>query len=236
MRKRHNLTSRMEQCSDLLLADPSSLRGNWRNRFPDKTKLYVELGCGKGSFTAKLAAAEPNAAVIAVERVPDAMILAMERAKKEKLTNVLFLDADAAKLNELFAVGEIDRIYINFCDPWPKSRDAKFRLTAPGFLRIYSDCLRQGGEIRFKTDNLPLFDWSEEQFKSEGWEILEVSRNLHEHGIQEIMTDYEMKFHDEGIPIKKLIARKADHTLTTSAGPVARLRNASLSDARGALE
>ena len=83
----------MEQCSDLLLADPSSLRGNWRNRFPDKTKLYVELGCGKGSFTAKLAAAEPNAAVIAVERVPDAMILAMERAKKEKLTNVLFLDA-----------------------------------------------------------------------------------------------------------------------------------------------
>ena len=148
----------------------------------------------------------------------------------------LFLDADAAKLNELFAPGEIDRIFINFCDPWPKSRDAKFRLTAPGFLRVYCDCLKTDGDILFKTDNLPLFDWSEEQFRKEGWEILSVTRDLHANGVHEIMTDYESKFNSEGIPIKKLRAGKTKQTLSTSAGPVARLRNASLSDARGMAE
>jgi tRNA (guanine-N7-)-methyltransferase len=226
----------MERCREYLVNDPASFRGRWMNVFQGKAKLYVELGCGKGSFTVKLAASEPDAAVIAIERVPDAMILAMERAKREDVQNVLFLDADAAKLNELFAPGEIDRIFINFCDPWPKSRDAKFRLTAPGFLRVYCDCLKTDGDILFKTDNLPLFDWSEEQFRKEGWEILSVTRDLHANGVHEIMTDYESKFNSEGIPIKKLRAGKTKQTLSTSAGPVARLRNASLSDARGMAE
>ena len=208
MRKRHNLAVRMERCREYQMEDPASHRGCWKNVFREKTKLFVELGCGKGSFTVKLAASDPDAAVIAIERVPDAMILAMERAKRENIQNVLFLDADAAKLNELFSPGEIDRIYINFCDPWPKSRDAKFRLTAPGFLRLYSDCLKSDGEIHFKTDNLPLFDWSEEQFLKEGWDIFSSTRDLHAESVDEIMTDYEMKVHSEGIAIKKLMARK----------------------------
>ena len=236
MRKRHNLAPRMEKCREYLVNEPSLFRGCWKNEFYGKSKLFVELGCGKGSFTVKLADSEPDALVVAIERVPDAMILAMERAKREGVQNVLFLNTDAAELNELFAPGEIDRIYINFCDPWPKSRDAKFRLTAPAFLRVYCDCLKTEGEIHFKTDNLPLFDWSEEQFLKEGWEILSATRDLHSEGIPEIMTDYESRFHSEGIPIKKLMVRKTSRTLTTSAGPVGRLRNASLPDARGASE
>ena len=164
MRKRHNLDSRMEKCAELLNEEPEKLRGNWRGEFGHDGKLFLELGCGKGRFTVDTAAGNPDALLIAVEKVPDAMIIAMERAKERELENVRFIEGDAAKLKEMFANGEIDRIYINFCDPWPKSRDAKFRLTAPSFLRIYHDLLSVGGEIHFKTDNTPLFDWSIEQF------------------------------------------------------------------------
>ena len=139
MRKRHNLAPRMERVAALLAAEPESLRGRWLESAPGAEKLYVELGCGKGRFTVETAAALPRTLYLAVERVPDAMILAMERARERGLENVRFMDMDAARLPECFAPGEIDRLYINFCDPWPKSRDAKLRLTAPGFLRLYAD-------------------------------------------------------------------------------------------------
>ena len=140
---------------------------------------------------------------------------------------------DAARLPELFAPGELDRLYINFCDPWPKSRDAKLRLTAPGFLRLYADALREGGEIWFKTDNTPLFDWSAEQLRAEGWALSELTHDLHAAGPVGVMTDYEAKFYAEGMKINRLVAAKTPQTKTTAAGPVPRLRGASLVDARG---
>ncbi len=115
---------------------------------------------------------------------------------------------DAARLGEVFAPGEVSRIYINFCDPWPGSRHAKRRLTAPSFLKLYAEALAPGGEIRFKTDNLPLFDWSLETFEAEGWEVSEVTRDLHADGPRGIMTDYEAKFYAEGKPICRCVARK----------------------------
>ena len=233
MRKRHNLAPRMERCADLLEKKKKKRRGNWLADFPGKTSLLVELGCGKGRFTVETAAAEPEALYLAIERVPDAMILAMERARAAGLGNVRFLDVDAARLPEFFAPGEIDRLYINFCDPWPKSRDAKLRLTAPGFLRLYADALREGGEIRFKTDNTPLFDWSAEQLRAEGWDIRDLTHDLHRDGVCGVMTDYEAKFHAEGLPINRLVAVKTAATKGTSAGPLPRLRGASLTDARG---
>ena len=233
MRKRHNLEPRMEKCAEFLINEPETLRGEWKNNFPGHDKLCLELGCGKGRFTADTAESEKQNMFIAVEKVPDCMIIAMERAQSREIENVRFIDGDAAKLNEMFADGEIDRIYINFCDPWPKSRDAKFRLTSPGFLRRYCDLLPVGGEIHFKTDNTPLFDWSIEQFESEGWALSELTHDLHANGPVGVMTDYEAKFYAEGLKINRLVASRTEKTLGTAAGPVARIRNAALTDARG---
>ena len=233
MRKRANLAPRMEKCAALLISEPAALRGRWLEEFPGHTGLYVELGCGKGRFTADTAEALPDILLAAVERVPDAMILAMERVQARGLANVRFLGIDAGQLPEFFAPGEADRIYINFCDPWPKSRDAKLRLTAPGFLRLYADALREGGQIHFKTDNTPLFDWSAEQFAAEGWAVSELTHDLHEKGNVGVMTDYEARFTAQGMKINRLVATKTAATLGTAAGPVGRLRGASLVDARG---
>lgn len=230
MRKRHNLDTRMERCREYLVLDPETRKGNWRK--PERG-LQLEIGCGKGSFTCALAEEKPDQDLIAIEKVPDAMILAMERAKERGLTNVCFVDFDAAKLRDVFDSEELDAIYINFCDPWPKSRDAKFRLTAPAFLRIYADILSADGEVRFKTDNQPLFEWSLEQFQQEGWIIREQNWDLHAEGSRGILTDYEKKFMESGVSIKMLIAVKGEATKNGRAGEPPRLRNAALTDARG---
>ena len=233
MRKRANLDARMERCAALLADDPAALRGRWLESFPGHDGIFLELGCGKGRFTAELAATVSDKLYLALEKVPDAMILAMERVKNAGLANVRFLDADAKLLKTMFADGEIERIYINFCDPWPKSRDAKLRLTSPFFLRLYADLLPVGGELRFKTDNTPLFDWSVSQLEQEGWKVSELTHDLHADGPVGIMTDYEAKFVGMGMKINRLVATRTEATMGTSAGEVPRLRNASLTDARG---
>lgn len=222
----------MKNCDELMEKVPAEVKGSWRNRYPDYKELHLEIGCGKGRFTVETAKANPDILLVAVERVPSAMVMAMERVRNEEVNNVVFIDADAAKLSEMFAQGEVDRIYINFCDPWPKSRDAKFRLTAPAFLRSYADALPTGGEIHFKTDNTPLFDWSTGIFDEEGWEVRELTHDLHENGPVGVMTDYEAKFYAEGQKINRLVAVKTEKTKTTAAGEPPRLRNAALSDAR----
>ena len=236
MRKKPNLLPRMERASAVLVTEPERFRGAWLTQFPGCGALHLELGCGKGRFTAETAAAEPEALLVAVEKVPDAMVVAMERAVEKGLHNVKFIDRDAALLPELFAPGEVERIYLNFCDPWPKSRDAKHRLTAPGFLRLYADVLAPGGTLRFKTDNLPLFEWSLAQFEAEGWALSEVTNDLHANGVCGVMTDYEAKFHTQGVKINRLVATKTEATKTTAAGRPERLRDAALSDAKGKQE
>ena len=233
MRKRHNLSPRMEACGELLIDEPGLFRGLWLKEHPAFDRVFVEIGCGKGRFTVETAQAHPDTLFLAIEKVPDAMILAMERAKAMGLQNVLFMDFDAANLSGIFAPGEVARIYLNFSDPWPKSRDAKFRLTAPGFLRLYADALPLGGQIHFKTDNTPLFDWSVEQLQAEGWALSELTHDLHKNGPVGVMTDYEAKFVAEGLKINRLVATRTEETKTTAAGSVPRLRNAALSDARG---
>ncbi len=236
MRKKPNLIPRMERCAAVQLKEPETLRSRWREEFPGYADLRLELGCGKGRFTCGEALREPGALLLALEKVPDAMVVAMERIVEQGVPNVRFLERDAACLPELFAPGELSRLYINFCDPWPKSRDAKLRLTAPGFLRLYADALPVGGQIWFKTDNAPLFDWSIARFREEGWALSEVTHDLHAGGPVGIMTDYEAKFYDQGVKINRLVATRAADTKTTAAGPVPRLRNASLSAAPGAGE
>ena len=208
MRKKPNLIPRMERCSRYLVDDPAEWRGRWREKLAPGCALRLELGCGKGRFTCETAAAEPDVLFVAVERVPDAMIIAMERAQAAGLRNVFFIDADVAKLREYFAPGEVERIYLNFSDPWPANRHAKRRLTHPGFLEIYRDVLQDGGEIHFKTDNKGLFEWSLFQFPKADYALTEVTRDLHRDGVQGVMTDYEEKFHSMGTPINRCVAVK----------------------------
>lgn len=234
MRKKPNLIPRMERCAHVQIFKPEELAGKWLESFPGHTSLRLEIGCGKGRFTAETAGAERDALLVAIERVPDALVVAMERVCENSLENVRFIDEDAKRLEEFFAPGEISRIYINFCDPWPKSRDAKHRLTAPGFLRRYARLLPEGGEIHFKTDNRPLFDWSVEQMEQEGWLLREHTHDLHAGGPVGVMTDYEAKFHEMGTPINRVVAVKTGKTIHE--GEPERLRDAGLSDARGKQE
>ena len=236
MRKKPNLIPRMEKCAQVQIKDPKQLKGTWRKSFPEYDKLWLELGCGKGRFTAGTAEQNPRTMLLAAEKVADAMVIGMERACDAGIENIRFIEMAALELGEVFENAEIERIFINFCDPWPKSRDAKHRLTAPGFLRSYADLLPTGGEIHFKTDNRPLFDWSVEQFNAEGWELREVKNDLHADGVSGVMTDYEAKFHAQGVKINRLVAVKTEKTKTTASGQVPRLRDAALSDARGKAE
>ncbi len=209
MRRKKNLIPRMERCADWQIQDPRAMRGRWRSLCPEAETLWLEIGCGKGTFTAEMARQHPEALLIAVERVPDALVMAMEKARTLELRNVFFICADAAELGEMFAPDEVDRIFINFCDPWPSKRHAKRRLTHAGFLRAYRAFLREGGEIHFKTDNRPLFDFSLTQFPEAGYTLSEVTYHLHEHGTQGVMTDYEAKFAAQGMPIHRCVAAKA---------------------------
>ena len=180
MRKKKNLLPRMERCAALQIKDPIAHRGHWRELMPEARELRVELGCGKGRFTVGTAAAE--------------------------LRNVRFIDANANILPEFFAPGEVDRIYINFCDPWPTKRHAKRRLTHGNFLKLYRKVLKDGGQIHFKTDNAPLFAWSMEEIPQFGFTLSEVTDDLHANGAVGVMTDYEAKFHELGTPIHRLVA------------------------------
>ncbi len=206
MRKKKNLVPRMERCGDFLIQDPYSHAGHWRELMPQARELRLELGCGKGRFTAGTAAAEPDVLFIAIEMVPDAMVVAMERCMNAGLKNVYFVDANADQLPSFFAPEEVDRIYLNFSDPWPGNRHAKRRLTHGNFLKLYRQVLKTGGQIHFKTDNQPLFEFSVEEIPHFGFTLSEVSRNLHEHGPVGVMTDYEAKFYEQGLPINRLVA------------------------------
>mgnify|MGYP002508561929 CR=1 FL=1 len=203
MRKMKNLDVRMERCAALRIAEPAALKGNWRSLKPDATALWVEVGCGKGKFTAETAAANPDVLMIAVERCREAMVVAMEKAQSMKLTNVFYIDMDVANIEEIFAGEEIDRLFINFPDPWPRKKNAKRRLTHRGLLDKYCRVVRTGGEIHYKTDNAPLFEFSVEEFAACGLQVNNLTRNLHENGIVGIMTGYEEKFHGLGTPINR---------------------------------
>ncbi len=203
MRKMKNLEPRLEQCRDYRILEPGSRKGNWRSLKPDCTALWVEVGCGKGKFTAETAQNNPTVLLIAVEKCREAVVVAMEKAKALGLANVFYIDMDVAEIESVFDAAEIDRLFINFPDPWPRKKNAKRRLTHRSFLDKYCRVIQEGGEIHFKTDNAPLFEYSVEEFAACGLEVRNLTRNLHEHGIVGIMTGYEEKFHALGTPINR---------------------------------
>lgn len=206
MRRRNNLPPRMAACEPVWIHEPETLRGNWRSLMPGCRELRVEVGCGKGKFTVETAAAEPDVLLIAIEKVPDALVLAMENAMKMGLKNVFFVSLDADRIDEFFADDEIDLLYINFCDPWPRKKNAKRRLTYHTFLEKYKKVLKLGGQIHFKTDNAKLFEWSIPEMESCYLELHNLTRDLHANGPVGIMTGYEEKFYALGTPINRVEA------------------------------
>lgn len=214
MRKKKHTDERLQACASLLITEPEKKKGLWRSLFgeniPENAALYLEIGCGKGAFILEMARREPETLFVAVEFCREAMLLAVEKVFAEGLENVRFLGADAAKLAEYFAEGEVDRIFLNFSDPWPKARHAKRRLTAPSFLETYRYILKDGGFIRQKTDNVLLFESSLENYAACGWRCEEICRDLHNSpwAKDNILTEYEINFSGKGLTINAVTAYK----------------------------
>ena len=194
--------------SPFVISGPEEFRGQWNMFFGNENPLHIEVGMGKGRFITELAAAHPEINYIGIERYTSVLLKAVEKRSLLFLPNLYFLCVDARTLPDIFAEGEVDRIYLNFSDPWPKDRHAKRRLTSPQFMALYDRILAPEGQVEFKTDNMGLFDYSLESIPEAGWTITASTKDLHHSDMAEgnIMTEYEAKFSAMGNPICKLIA------------------------------
>ena len=207
MRKKNNLDARWERCAAYLVESPEDMKGKWSERFGNQCPIHLEIGCGKGGFITGMAKAYPDVNFIAVEKVQDVMVMAMEKAAAANLTNVLFMDMDAEKIEDVFEKGEISRIYLNFSDPWKKNKQAKRRLTHKRFLDRYKNVLNNGDYIWFKTDNKALFEFSLNSFAEENFKMQNITLDLHNSKFEgNIMTEYETRFSEMGMPIYRVEA------------------------------
>ena len=183
-------------------------RGHWKEIFGRPAPLYVELGTGKGGFISQIASREPEHSFLGIEAQQDVLYKAAQRVRAAELKNVRLLVFDIQELENIIAPGEVDGIYINFCDPWPKARHAKRRLTYRTFLEKYRRILCPGGLLVFKTDNPGLFAFSLEEFKTSGLHVEDVSFDLHaENRPDNIETEYEKKFSGFGEKIHRCVVR-----------------------------
>ncbi len=206
-----NITGSKEMIAEneFVIHEPESLKGNFCGEiFHNDHPLRIEIGMGKGRFINSLAEREPSVDFLGIEKYSTVLLKAVRRFSKDPLSNLRFIRMDAEYITDVFGEGEIDRIYLNFSDPWPKDRHAKRRLTSSAFLNRYRKLLKPGGLVEFKTDNRDLFDFSVEEAKKEGLEFLYLTRDLHsdEKAMEDnIMTEYEEKFSALGNPIFKYI-------------------------------
>lgn len=209
MRKKKNLDVRFAACAPVMAHEPESLRGKWRELFGNDNPLHVEIGCGKGRFVRGMAKLYPDVNFVAIEKEEGALIMATEKAMEEPLANVRFLSYDAAELEKIFAPGEVDRIYLNFSDPWPPNKQRKRRLTHTNFLKVYDVILKQDGDLHFKTDNQRLFEWSLSEICAYGWLLEHISLDLHNSDFENnVMTEYEERFSSMGSRIYRLEAHR----------------------------
>lgn len=203
MRTRKNLSGRLDLCRDLMLLKKDDFVS-----FVKDAPVHLEIGCGKGRFITETAKLYPDVRFVAVEHIPNVAILAMEKARTEGLFNVRFCVENVA-FSEILPDSSLDRIYLNFSDPWPKKGHAKRRLTHPSFLALYKKWLKPCGEIHFKTDNAKLFEYSLNTFCEAGFKLSNITFDLHNSDFSHnVMTEYEMRFSEQGYPIYRLEARK----------------------------
>lgn len=196
--------------SEYTVNEPAANRGRWKESFGNDHPLYLEIGTGKGRFITTLAMQNPDINYIGIEKFSSVLIRALEKQNELQLPNLIFIRMEAEHICDVFAEGEIDRIYLNFSDPWPKDRHAKRRLTSTQFFDRYNTILAKDGVVEFKTDNRDLFEFSVEEVASAGWKIDRLTRDLHNSDMNEgnVMTEYEIRFSEGGTPINKLIASR----------------------------
>lgn len=204
-KKKHG-AERLEACGKIVIKDLRAEGNSSQTLFGNNKPLRIEIGCGKGDFIVGTAEKEPDVNFLAVEKVSDVLVIAAEKVKASGLENVRVCCIDAKELTEIFEAHTIDRIYLNFSDPWPKARHEKRRLTYRTFLEIYKQILKEDGAIYFKTDNRGLFDFSLEEFKEFGIRMEKLTFDLHNSEYMEgnVMTEYEKRFSSMGVPINRV--------------------------------
>ena len=198
----------LEACKEVV-KNPESLCGHWNQEFQNERPLHIEIGMGKGQFIMELARRNPDINYLGIEKYSSVLVRAIEKHEQEEdMTNLYFIRMDAEYITDVFDTNEVDRIYLNFSDPWPKDRHAKRRLTSTHFLGLYDQLLAPEGRVIFKTDNRGLFDFSLEQVPEAGWILENYTYDLHnsEYNEGNIMTEYETKFSAMGTPINRLVA------------------------------
>ncbi len=184
-----------------------SLKGKWNELFNNDNPIYAEFGTGRGKFLTTLAKQNPDINYIAFEIKEEVLIKGVEKAEQDNLKNIKFAWADVSKALEYFDTDELSRIYINFCDPWPKKRWAKRRLTHTNFLNMYKQILNKDGEIHFKTDNQNLFEFSLNEISSNDWILKNISLDLAKSEFENVTTEYEDKFMSQGLKIFRCEAK-----------------------------
>ncbi len=202
MRTKKNREARLKKVEDLFVVCEGE-KIDVTESFDKKRPLWLEIGCGKGTFATQMSTRHTEVNYLAFEKVIDVMMMAMEKAAREGCGNLRFYNGDAENICALLEGEELDRIFINFCDPWPKKRNAKRRLTSPLFLEKYKKLLANGARIYFKTDNRDLFDYSLEQFVECGYTLENICYDLHASELNEgnIETEYERNFSEKGFKI-----------------------------------
>ncbi len=196
----------MNEFEEYVVNEPGKLRGRWRDVL-DREEIQVEFGSGKGRFITTKAVNEPDTGFIGVEKEPEVLLKTAKKAEEGQPENLKLLYFDVAGAEAVFAQGELDRIYLNFSDPWPKRRHSKRRLTHRDFLAMYGRLLAPGGEIHFKTDNRGLFEFSLNEFCAAGWDMKNIRLD---YGLMEapgdVPTEYEERFRSLGQSIYRLEA------------------------------
>lgn len=209
MRLRH-IKGAEEEISEspYVVQDPQSLKGRWHEFFGNDNPIRIEVGMGKGKFIMELAQMNPDINYVGIERYSSVLLRGLQKRAELELSNIYFMRIDALELTEVFAENEVERIYLNFSDPWPKDRHAKRRLESRQFLARYDQILKKDGTIEFKTDNRALFDFALEEVEAAGWTLKEKTFDLHADArLNEgnVMTEYEERFSAQGNPICKYI-------------------------------
>ena len=198
--------------SAFVVQRPQEKKGGWAQVYPQTGPIHIEVGMGKGQFLMELARRNPQVNYLGIEMYDSVLLRALQRmAEIDELPNLLFMRDDARLLPEIFRKGEVEKIYLNFSDPWPKARHAKRRLTSREFLNRYERILVPEGVVEFKTDNRGLFEFSLEEIREAGWRLLACTYDLHNDAKMcegNVMTEYEEKFSSLGNPIYKLVTAR----------------------------
>ena len=195
--------------NEYVYTEPEGMAGTWSQIFGNNNPVHIEIGMGKGRFITTLASMNPDINYVGIEKYSSVLLRAVEKQDELCLPNLRFIRMDAENITSVFGKEEVDRIYLNFSDPWPKDRHAKRRLTSRQFFARYDEILKSTGRVEFKTDNRPLFDFSVEEVNEAGWKLSVCTYDLHnDEKLVEgnVMTEYEERFSSQGNPICKLVA------------------------------